>query len=64
MYFKDLTKKEKRHLRDMGMATLREFKLAAAEQKRIRELPPPKGFKFYEPCWDCRFIAKKLGLPI
>ena len=64
MYFKDLSKKEKKHLREMGMTTLREFVETAQLQKEMRDQPPPKGFKFYEPCWDCRAIAQKLELPV
>lgn len=59
-YFKDLTKKEKKHLREMGMISLREFKKNAEFQagERIKYPTSP------DPCWDCRTIAKKLGLPI
>ena len=64
MHFKDLTKKEKKHLREMGITTLREFVRNAELQKEMRDQPPPEGFTFYEPCWDCRMIAKKLELPV
>ena len=60
MYFKDLTKTEKKHLRDMGMTTLREFKETAGHQYAIRREFP----KASEPCWACREIAKKLELPV
>lgn len=64
MYFKDLSKKERKHLREMDCDSLRKFKQNAQGQKEMRDAPPPKGFTFYEPCWDCRAIAKKLGLPV
>lgn len=58
MHFKDLTKKEKKHLREMGMTSLRQFKSNAEQQALLRKRYPS------EPCWDCRLIAKKLELPI
>ena len=60
--WKDLTKKERKHVREMGVATLREFKKNAEFQaKTRREFPLPE---FSEPCWECRAIAKKLELPM
>lgn len=58
--WKDLTKKERKHVREMGVATLREFKKNAEFQAKARREYPEAS----EPCWDCRFIAKKLGLAI
>lgn len=59
MFFKDLTKKEKKHLKGVGgVTTLRDFKNVAEYQKKWRQ---PGG---NEPCWECKFIAKKLGLPV
>lgn len=60
MYFKDLTKKEKKHLRERDILTLREFKVVAAKQAESRKKYPTHS----EPCWDCRAIANKLGLPV
>lgn len=58
MKWKDkLTKKELEHLKDNGILTLREFKIVAEKQKCDRS-----DMSGYEPCWDCRFIAKKLEL--
>jgi len=60
--WKDLTKKERKHVHEMGITTLRQFKVNAEHQAQTRkEFPLPE---FSEPCWDCRTIAKKLGLPI
>lgn len=60
--WKDLTKKERKHVHEMGIKTLKEFKKNAEFQaKARREFPLPE---FSEPCWDCRMIAKKLELPI
>ena len=62
MYFKDLTKKEKAHLRkELDFFTLAHFKKVAAEQKKMRE---NSEFPHYEPCYECKNIARKLGLPI
>ena len=60
MYFKDLTEKEKKHLQEMDITTLTEFKLVAQTQKEMRDSQSMGS----EPCWDCRAIAKKLGLPV
>ncbi len=60
-YFKDLTRKERKHLREQGITTLKEFKVCAAGQAKQRRVQPPE---WSEPCWDCRMIAKKLGLPV
>lgn len=61
MYWKDLSKKEKKHLRDFDITTLRDFKEMAINQAKDRERAKPA---LMEPCWDCRAIAKKLGLPV
>lgn len=60
MYFKDLTKKDKQHLRDMGITTLHQMKRNAAKQAEYRK----SGELGSEPCWTCRAIAQKLGLPV
>ncbi len=60
MYFKNLLKKEKKHLREMGITTLREMKKTAEAQAEMRKAFPENS----EPCWDCRSIAKKLELPV
>jgi hypothetical protein len=63
--FSELTKKEKKHLRiTAGCRTLNQFKKTAEFQREQRlrqtfELKP-----LLEPCWECKFIAKKLGLPV
>jgi hypothetical protein len=59
MYWKDLTKKEKKHLKEQEIATLRDFKSLAEKQKDMRLRNSD-----IEPCWDCKSIARKLGLPI
>jgi len=58
-YFKDLTRKERKHLSKQGITTLKKFTLVAANQAEAR-----KRCRGYERCWDCRMIAKKLGLPV
>jgi len=56
--WKKLTKKERKHLSEHGI--LQSTFLAQRtfdEQQKLREKFPNS-----EPCWDCKFIAKKLGL--
>jgi hypothetical protein len=58
--FKALTAKERRHLKTVALCnTLEQFKRTAAEQARMRRKPGA-----IEPCWDCKFIARKLGLKV
>jgi hypothetical protein len=69
MNFTNLTKEEKEHLKMAGCTTLEQFKRTAECQadyrkaKRLQELLTGKEIAF-EPCWDCKAIARKLGLPI
>ena len=57
--FKDLTKKEKKHLKEDGnCVTLGEFKVLAAAQKEMRQKMTS------EPCHCCKAIARKLGLEV
>ena len=58
-YFKDLTKKELNHLKSQGMSTLREFKATAAGHVKMRQENPQ-----IEPCFECKNIARKLGVPV
>lgn len=55
---KKLTKKEMKHLRETcdGPPTL------AALRRNREHQRQQKGESGIEPCWDCRLIAKKLGL--
>ena len=59
---KPLNKTEIKHLRDMGVTTLAQAKRNAEFQAGLRERnrDEPMG----EPCWDCRRINQKIGLPI
>lgn len=55
---KKLTKKEHAHLKDMGT-----FTLAGIRRNRTLQIELCKEYpEFPEPCWDCKFIAKKLNL--
>lgn len=66
MWTDGLTKAEKKHLKDdAGCRTLEAFTRTAADQKAWRDSHPtePDG-PVCEPCWTCRGIAKKLGLPV
>lgn len=61
--FKSLTKKEMKHLREqMDRPTLSAFKEMAAKQKETRDAPDFKQCN--EPCYECKNIARKLGLPV
>jgi hypothetical protein len=63
MKFKDLNKKEMRHLRaQLSSPTLRNFKIVAEYQKSLRDAPDFQQYN--EPCYECKEIARKLGLPI
>lgn len=57
--FKDLTKKELKHLKDeAGCTTLKTFKLTAATHVEMRKTSKT------EPCYECKNIARKLGLEV
>lgn len=59
MYFKDLSKDEKLHLKSQEIFTLSHFKEVAEYQAMWRKDSP--GF---EPCYQCKDIAQKLGLAV
>jgi hypothetical protein len=52
-----LNKKEAQHLKDNGIKTIADFRRTRALQ--IADLKT--GAVKYEPCFDCRHIAIKLG---
>jgi len=54
--WKKLTKKERKHLSDNGIWCIEVLQRTINRQAQMRE---ESGI---EPCWDCRFIAKKLGI--
>ena len=57
--FSVLTKKEIKHLKvDASVTTLVQFKMTALAQAEMRKT------MVCEPCWECKFIAMKLGLPV
>jgi len=60
MEFSKLTQKEKRHLREIAFCnTLEQFQRTASIQASWRRKNPQ-----HEPCFQCKFIARKLGLPV
>ena len=62
MKWKDLTKEEKKHLKEQEITTLRDFKKTAKSQAEMRR---EKIYGFTcEPCWNCKMIARKLGLEV
>ena len=58
-----LTKQELKHLRQMKVTSLATMKTVAKNQKKYRDLAESKGER-YEPCWECKCISRKLGLPV
>ena len=56
---KELTVKERKHLKEVNVTTLKGAKRNFEAQKEQREEYPE-----VEPCWDCRFIARTLGCPV
>ncbi len=61
--FKSLAKEEMAHLRQqLDRPTLTEFKRVAAAQKVMRDKPDFQQCN--EPCYECKKIAHKLGLPV
>lgn len=60
MKFSELDAKEMNHLKKVAHApTLEAFKRTAEAQSLMRKKNPK-----FEPCWECRLIAKKLGIDI
>ena len=55
---KVLTLTEIKHLRENTDGTLRGAKATFQFQKKLRDKTGS-----LEPCWDCKFIADKLGEP-
>ncbi|MCK5601750.1 hypothetical protein KAR91_07780 [Candidatus Pacearchaeota archaeon] len=52
-----LGKKEQKHLTEMGINSLAQFKINREKQLKQKAEAPD-----IEPCWDCRMIASKLGV--
>lgn len=59
-WLKKLTAKERKHLKEMGITSLRGMKVCAEHQKKWRD----EAETFSEPCFECKGIANKLGLPV
>jgi len=58
---KKLNAEERKHLKEMDITTLWQFRENAKAQKKFRE---EENDKTFEPCWTCRSIARKLNLPL
>ena len=52
-----LTKSEQKHLREANIKTLYDFKATRIGQKELESQFPKT-----KPCWECEYIARKLGL--
>lgn len=62
-WLKKLKASERKHLKEMRITSLRQFKDVAEFQKEKRdEHTPCTGI--HEPCYECKGIATKLGLPV
>jgi hypothetical protein len=59
--FKTLTMPELVHLIEMGITTTKDAEETFTYQKQHRI---EQGANRYEPCWNCKLIAKKLGYPV
>lgn len=58
-----LSKKELQHLIEMEITTLEKFKSTRRAQIARRDEQDKKFPKLNnEPCWECKMIARKLGL--
>ena len=64
--FYKLTKKEKKHLKESGITTLKVFKSNREFQKEalVKNIQDRKEYMpgLMEPCWECKMIARRLGL--
>jgi len=57
---KPLNKNDLKHLKTVaGCVTLKQFKSIVEMHNKLRTENPKT-----EPCWDCRAIARKLGLEV
>lgn len=54
---KVLSKKHQKHLTEMGISSMKMFNEVRKTQLTFKET-----HSTYEPCWDCRMIASKLGV--
>jgi hypothetical protein len=54
-----LTFKEEQHLRDVGVRSRAGLLRNAEEHAKWRRRKP-----YVEPCWVCKLISRKLGLPV
>lgn len=57
--YKKLTAKERKHLKEQKVITTYDLEQTFKLQAEMRLKYPHS-----EPCWDCKFIAKKLGYPV
>lgn len=59
-----LGKKEQKHLTEMGINSMRQFLEARELQIRQTEMGLSDGLTpgIAEACWECRQIARKLGI--
>lgn len=67
-WHKLLTMEQLRHLAEMShdgkVPTLARFTEWAAAQKETRDHLKAERIEGIEPCWTCKFIARKLGLEV
>jgi hypothetical protein len=62
-WLKKLKVSQRKHLKEMRITSLRQFKEVAEMQKKRRdEHKVVTGL--HEPCYDCKEIAARLDLPV
>ena len=61
---KVLTKKEQKHLSEMGINSMSVFLITRKDQIKMRAEGDAKGHTpgIAEPCFECKEIARKLGV--
>ena len=57
-YKKKLTKKDLKHLKEFGIHNYVDI------ERQMKSLVEDRNTTVYEPCSQCKSIAKKLGLPV
>ena len=62
-WLKKLNADERAHLKEMEITSLRAFTATAEFQKRERA-KHDVCTGIYEPCYQCKTVAGKLGLPV
>ena len=57
-----LNEGERNHLEEMKIDTMRKLRNVRQDQRAVKTELRARRTRVIEPCWDCLFIARKLGL--